>query len=257
MTSLRLLGVALLCAIGLLSLVAPALTPAPDAQDLSQAMSAPSLDEPLGRDWLGRSALARLAYGARNSLGVAVGAVAAATMFGAMIGLLAAMFTGLRAPVRWCLDIVQAFPSFIVILLLSALFPPTAFSIGVAVALVTWVEPCRVALLTGEAASRQPAVEAAKLVELSRSAIARHFILPPLVRPLLAVAGLMFGHTILAVAALGFLGLGLRPPTPEWGTMISDALPYFSEAPHLIAAPSLAIVASVTGLLLTFDREPT
>lgn len=255
MKSLRLLGIVLLCVIGILALVAPALTSAPDAQNFSRAMNPPSLEEPLGWDWLGRSTLARLAHGARNSLGIAAGAVTAAMLFGASLGLLAALFVGLRAPVRWLLDIFQAFPSFIVILLLSVLFPPTAFSIGVTVALVTWVEPCRVALLAGEAAARQPAMEAAKLVELPRSALARHFILPPMVRPLLAVGGLMFGHTILAVAALGFLGLGLPPPTPEWGTMISEALPYISDAPHLVAAPALAIVASVTGLLLAFDRE--
>ncbi|MDP2355664.1 MAG: ABC transporter permease [Beijerinckiaceae bacterium] len=257
MTALRCLGIVLLGAIGLLALVGPALAPPPDAQDLGSALSAPNFAEPLGRDWLGRSVLSRLAHGAWTSLGVAAGAVGAATIFGALLGSIAAAVTGMRTPVRWCLDVFQAFPSFIVLLLLSAIFPPTAFSIGIAVALVTWVEPCRIALLTGEAASRHPAVEAARLVEMSRRSILRHFIIPPLVRPLLAVGGLMFGHTILAVAALGFLGLGLRPPTPEWGTMISEALPYFDEAPHLIFAPSLAIAASVTGILLTFDREPT
>jgi peptide/nickel transport system permease protein len=89
------------------------------------------------------------------------------------------------------------------------------------------------------------------LIGLPRGTIAVRLILPTVLAPLSGVAGLLFGQAILSIAALGFLGLGLRPPTPEWGAMILDSLPYLQEAPLLFVAPSACIALIVAGLLLT------
>ncbi|UFZ02648.1 ABC transporter permease [Bradyrhizobium ontarionense] len=254
MTRLQLVGLMLILAIVTLAAIGPAITPSPNELDLASALQAPSLDSLLGTDGLGRSVAARLATGARTSLLIAVTSMTIALVLSTGLALAAALVPRFRGPIRWLLDIFQAFPSFVGILLLSGIFPPTPLTIAVNIALVSWPEPCRVALLAAESAMRSTAVEAAALVRLPRLSIALKLVLPRLADPLAALGAMLFGQAILQVAALGFLGLGLNPPAPEWGTMIAEALPYIADAPYLLIAPSAAIMASVGGMLLLADR---
>ncbi|UTD27811.1 ABC transporter permease [Bradyrhizobium sp. WD16] len=255
MTRLQVVGLLLSFAMLALAVTGPVIASSPNEQDLGSALQAPSLDYLLGTDHLGRSVAARLTYGSRTSLLIAGLSMMIALAFGTSLAMAAAFVPRLRAPIRWLLDVFQAFPSFIGILLLSGIFSPTPAAMALNVALVSWPEPCRVALFAAEAAMRSTAVEAATLVELPRTTIATKLVLRRLLHPLAALGAMLFGQSILSVAALGFLGLGLNPPAPEWGTMIAEALPYIADAPHLLIAPSLAIVASVSGLLLLVDRS--
>lgn len=234
------------------ALAGPTLIPVdPTQQNLAAALTPPGKVFLLGADHLGRSELARLLAGARLSLSLASAAVALAVSGGAVLGVLAASLgRGGARLVRLVCDTALALPNFLAVLLVSSLFRPGPAGIALALGVTMWAEPCRVALLTAERAAGAPWVQAARLAGLPQGQIALRLIAPSLAGPLASVAGLMFGQTILSVAALGFLGLGLRPPTPEWGAMIVDALPYIDEAPVLLLAPAGAIVLTVSALFL-------
>lgn len=248
----RATGLALLAAVLLAAAAGPGLVTAdPAGQSQSQALTPPGQDFLLGSDHLGRSELARVLNGARLSLLIAGGAVALAVLAGSALAVLAALAGGPAAlAVRVLCDTALALPNFLAVLLVASLFQPGPAGIACAIAATVWVEPCRVALLTAEAAARAPWVQAARLAGLSRTQVALRLVAPALAGPLAAVAGLMFGQAVLTVAALGFLGLGLRPPMPEWGAMIVDALPYIDEAPGLLLVPAGAIILTVSALFL-------
>ncbi len=223
----------------------------PARQSLSLALTPPGSRFLLGADHLGRSELARVLTGARLSLGVAGGAVIFAVSLGGLLGVLAASLGGVAAAtVRLLCDTALALPNFLAVLLIASLFAAGPLGLAAAVGLTIWPEPCRVALLAAERAAAAPWVEAARLSGLPRSQVAARLIAPSLAGPISSVAGLMFGQAILSVAALGFLGLGLRPPVPEWGAMIVDALPYIDEAPVLLLVPAAAIMLTVSALFL-------
>lgn len=248
----------LLILIGLVTIAAPALLPSdPLRQSLADALAPPGTDHLLGTDHLGRSLLARLVAGARYSLGIAAIAVAAALLVGGLLGVVGAMAGAVvRRATATLIDVTIALPAFLVALLLAGTTRPGAAGLGLVIAATAWVEPARVAFLTTRQALDAPAVEAARLAGLPSGAVATRLVLPALAGPFASLGGLMFGQAILTVATLGFLGLGLRPPTPEWGAMIVDALPYVAEAPLLLIAPALAITATVAALFLVTTPPP-
>lgn len=251
MNGWRLVGWLLLAGIVLAATFGPPLSADPTEQSLVLALAPPGAEFLLGSDHLGRSELARVLAGARLSLLTAGTAVLLAVGIGGLLGLAAAALGGIWAgAVRLACDTALALPSFLAILLLASLFSSTGLGLVLAIAATTWPEPCRVALLTAEEAAHQPWVQAARLAGAPRLRVATRLIAPPICAPLATVAGLMFGHTILSVAALGFLGLGIRPPQPEWGAMIVDALPYIGEAPGLLVFPAGAIAVTVTAVFL-------
>ncbi len=262
MTIPRKTAIGLLALIGAVALLAPALLTAdPLRQTLVDALLPPSAAYVLGTDHLGRSVLARLLHGAGYSLGIAACSVAVSVMIGGSLGVAAAMIGGLvgRA-IGAVVNAALALPAFLVALLVAGSFAPGPLGLGIVIVATTWVEPCRVGLLTTTRGLRAAHVEAARLAGLSWSSVTGRLILPTLCGPLASLGGLMLGQAILTIASLGFLGLGLRPPTPEWGAMIADALPHAADQPLLVAIPALAIMVTV-GLLFVAtgpaDHGPT
>lgn len=256
MTTKRHFGAGVLLSIALFALVVPEIaTNNPYDQDLMRAAEGPSRDYWLGTDHLGRDIAIRLAVGARHSLVIATSALMLAVIIALTLGVLGGAIRPLGSIVRWMIDVTQSIPGFLIIFLLATTLEYRPASIALAIAVTAWVEPCRVVLLTTEAAIRGPAVEAARLVELPTRSIISTLIMPAVVPSFAAVSGMALGHSILSIAMLGFLGLGLRPPTPEWGTMIAEAMPYIHELPHLVLLPVSAIVATVLGLLLLFGSS--
>jgi ABC-type dipeptide/oligopeptide/nickel transport system permease subunit len=246
------IGAGLLAALALLSTVGPWLPlHDPIMQDLTRTLASPSLSHPFGTDHLGRCVLARIVHGAPRSLGIAVACVTIATCVGLALGLLAA--TGGRwtdALIMRGADLVLAFPGLLLALLLAGLFGGGIIPMMIGIKLTLWPQFARMARATARVTMQEANVEAAKLAGLSRLHVWRHHLLPPVLRQTMSLATLGVGAAILSISSLGFLGLGLQPPTPEWGAMISELLPYVAEAPVQMATPCVMIVISVLAFTL-------
>lgn len=244
--------ITLLACIAALTLLGPFLfNQDPTAQDLMRALEGPSAAHWLGTDHLGRDVAARLVHGGIRSLGIALACVVAATGVGTILGLIAA-YAG-----RWTdgaimrlADLMLAFPGILLALLISGFLGGGILPMLIGIKLALWPQFARMtrAIAIGELA--QPHVEAARLAGFPARTILRRHVLPGVMRQITTLATLGLGAAIMSISALGFLGLGLQPPTPEWGAMISEMLPYIAEAPVQMAAPCLAIFVSVLGATL-------
>ena len=227
-------------------------------QDLLQALAPPMTGMVLGADQLGRSLAARVVFGGRNSLGIAAAATLLAVGGGGLVGVAGAVSARpIRAAVLLLADTALALPAFLAALLIAGALPAGPSGLVAAVAATSWGEPCRVGLLTARHAAAASYVQAARLAGLAPATVVLRLVVPPVVQALAGIAGLMVGQAVLVVAGLGFLGVGLRPPAPEWGAMIVDGLPYLDEAPLLVAVPAAAIVCTAVSLfLLASPRLP-
>jgi ABC-type dipeptide/oligopeptide/nickel transport system permease subunit len=245
-------GVALIVLMGAVALLGPLVcTTDPNAQDLMATLASPSRAHPLGTDHVGRDMLARLLHGAPRSLGLAVACVAGAALPGVALGLVAARAGGvLDTAIMRLADLMLAFPGILLALLLAGFLGGGVAPMLVGLTLTLWPQFARMARAIALSVLAEAHVEAAALASFpSRTIMLRH-VLPPVLRHVTVLATLGIGSMIVAISALGFLGLGLQPPTPEWGAMISELLPYLSEAPVQMAAPCLAIFLTVLGCTL-------
>jgi ABC-type dipeptide/oligopeptide/nickel transport system permease subunit len=245
-------GLALLTALAALCLFGPWLPLSdPISQDLFKTLAAPSPDHLFGTDHLGRDVLSRVVHGTPRSLGIAVICVVIATSVGLLLGLIAAgsgqLIDGL---IMRFADLVLAFPGLLLALLLAGLLGGGIIPMMIGIKLTLWPQFARMARATARVTLQEGHVEAARLAGLSRLHILRYHLLSPVLRQTISLATLGVGAAILSISSLGFLGLGLQPPTPEWGAMISEMLPYVSEAPIQMAAPCLMIVISVLAFTL-------
>jgi ABC-type dipeptide/oligopeptide/nickel transport system permease subunit len=250
---------AVLIALVIVAILAPLIAPYPyDAQDRSYTMlPAPAdLRHRLGTDNLGQDMLSRLVYGARVSLSVGLLVEAIELMIGITLGLLAAYKGG-----RWdtilmrVTDAMFAFPDLLFAILLVGIFAPTTaqgslLTVFVALALVNW--PSMARLVRGQALSLRDReyVTAARAIGVTDGAIMWRHILPNMLSPIIVAATVDIANVILAEATLSFLGIGIQPPYPSWGRMISDGLGFLRSAPMQVFWP--AIMLGVTVLALNF-----
>jgi len=250
-------GMALLLAIGAFALLGPALVGIdPASQTLSRFLEAPSLAHPLGLDHLGRSMLARLAYGAQLSLSMAVVSVLSAAVPGTVLGLLAAWRGGwLDRGLSALADAVLALPGLLLVLLLAAFAPGQFWPLYVGISLALWVEYFRVTRSAAALVLAGPQVEASRLLGFGPLYIVRRHLAPALLPRLATLMRFGLGGAVLAMAALGFIGVGLQPPTPELGVMMIELLPYYSEAPWLVGAPVALLFLTMLGLMLSGGRH--
>ena len=252
LTRAQIAGIILLGLIGLFALLGPWLVGIdPAVQQLDRFLEGPSLAHPLGFDALGRDMLARLAHGARLSLALAALSVLSAALPGALLGLLAAWRGGWPERVLAALaDAVLALPALLLVLLLSAFTPGGFWPLYVGISLALWVEYFRVVRAASRILLASAHVDAARLLGFGALYIARRHLLPELLPRLFTLMRFGFAGAVLAMAALGFVGVGLQPPTPELGVMMIELLPYYGEAPWLIGAPVLLLFLTLLGLLL-------
>ena len=245
-------GWLLLLLVAAFALLGPALVGIdPARQTLAHFLEAPSLAHPLGLDHLGRSMLARLAHGAQLSLSMAVLSVLSAAVPGTVLGLLAAWRGGWLERVLGALaDAVLALPGLLLVLLLAAFAPGQFWPLYLGISLALWVEYFRVTRSAAAILLASPQVEAARLLGFGPGySILRH--LAPVLLPRLAtLMRFGLGGAVLAMAALGFIGVGLQPPTVELGVMMIELLPYYSEAPWLVGAPVALLFFTMLGLML-------
>jgi peptide/nickel transport system permease protein len=226
----------------------------PLAINLKLALSGPISGHPLGCDALGRDLLARLMYGARLSLAVSVSVVALSLIVGSMIGGSAALAGGhVDSIVMRFVDIVLAFPGFLLAIALAAILGPGLTDLVIALTAMGWTGYAR--LVRGEVLSlrEREYVQAANTLGATPSRILLRHLLPGIAGPVAVQATFGVGGIIVAEASLSFLGLGVMPPTPSWGNMLDAGRAFLLVAPHLTTAPGLAIGLSVLGFNLLGD----
>ena len=252
----QLVSAGLLAVLVIFAVAGPLIWPGHAVQDLSRFLEAPGAVEPLGRDHLGRSVIARLAHATRLSLVMAVLCVVAALLFGSLAGIAAAWRGGLIDSVLHGLsEVFIALPALLVVLVVSAIANGDLWTLCLGLALAQWVEYFRMVRARSGLVLAGPAVEAAGLLQLGPVHIIRRHLLPEL-RPLLTtMATFGVGSSILALSTLGFVGIGVRPPTPELGLMITEAFPFYHEAPWMALAPVLVLTTILIGLLGLRSKE--
>lgn len=245
-------GLCLLGAVAITAVLGPMLVPVdPNTQDLMRILEGPSLAHPLGTDHVGRDVLARLVHGAARSLSLGLFCVSLATTAGTALGLVAAHSGRLVDSLLMRLaDLMLAFPGMLLALVIAGFLGGGVLPLLVGITLSLVPQFMRMARAVAIGVFAEPHVEAARLAGFPLHTILIRHVLPPVWRQIATLATLGLGSTIMSISALGFLGLGLQPPIPEWGATISEMLPYLSEAPVQVAAPCLAIFASVLGATL-------
>ena len=241
-----------LLALAGLALTGPFLAPHdPNAQDLMRVMAAPSITNLLGTDHVGRDILSRVLAGAPHSLGLAVLCVALASSVGVALGLIAANGGALvRALIMRLADLMLAFPGLLLALLFAGFLGGGIWPLLIGLNLALWPQYARMTEAVATSVLREGHVEAARLAGFPERTILKRHVLPPVLRAVMPLATLGVGQAIMSISALGFLGLGLKPPTPEWGAMINELLPFLSEGFVQMAAPCVMIFISVLTLTL-------
>ena len=249
-------GLALVAVLGVAAVLAPLLAPHdPDAIDTARRLARPlTAGHVLGTDEFGRDLLSRLLYGARTSLVVGLAATALAAAAGSGLGLLAG-FVG-----RWVdqivmrsIDTLMAFPYFLLAIAIIATLGPGLVNGMVAVAIVNIPFYGRIVRATVLAVKQTEYVEAARALGVSELRLSLTHVLRNCLAPLIVAVTLNVGGMITALAGLSFLGLGVQPPTSDWGSMLSSSRQYMNVAPHVAALPGLAIFLAVLGFNLLGD----
>jgi len=208
----------------------------------------------LGSDGLGRDIASRLVFGARISLLVAATAVAIAGVLGVLMGLVAGYFGGpLEISLMRIVDIQLAIPPLVLYLAILALIGPSLPNLILTLGVTNWVDYARIVYGETLAVKQRQFVESARAVGASDWRIVLRHVLPSVMAPVIVVASLQAGRVILEESSLSFLGLGVQPPTPSWGSMVADGLELLEVAWWVSAVPGLAILATVLGLNLFGD----
>jgi peptide/nickel transport system permease protein len=226
----------------------------PLAVDLAEVLAPPSRQHWLGCDALGRDMLARILWGARLSLGVSISVVLLAVLIGSLIGGAAAIAGGrIDSLVMRGVDIVLAFPGFLLALALAAILGPGLVDLLIALTAMGWTGYAR--LVRGELLSlrEREYVEAARSLGARSARILFRHLLRGITGPVVVQATFGIGGIIVGEAALSFLGLGARPPTPSWGNTLDSGRQFLLVAPHVTTAPGIAIGLAVLGFNLLGD----
>ncbi|MBC7221622.1 ABC transporter permease [Candidatus Bipolaricaulota bacterium] len=226
----------------------------PNKQNLRAIFQPPSQDHPFGTDQFGRDVLSRVLWGARTSLIVATSAIALAMLMGALAGVIVGYRGGwLDEVVMRFVDVLLTFPDIFLAIIITAVVPPGLGTTILAIAVYNLPQFIRVARAAALNVRENAFVEAAKASGASTSHVVFRHILPNSLAPIVVLATLRTAASILTAAGLSFLGLGVQPPTAEWGTMVSEARVYIVSAPWTSIFPGLAIFFTVLSFNLLGD----
>jgi peptide/nickel transport system permease protein len=215
---------------------------------------APSAEHPMGTDRFGRDVLTRVLYGTRISLGIGVAAVAIAITLGTLVGAVAGYVGGWIDTVAMrTVDVLLSFPRLVLLIAVVALFEPSVALVTLVLGATGWMGTSRI--VRGEVLSirEEEYVEAARALGYGDGRILLRHVLPNALTPVIVAATLGVGNTILAEAALSFLGLGVQPPTPSWGNMVAAGRDVMLDAWWITLFPGLAIVFTVMSFNLVGD----
>ncbi len=236
----------------LMVILAPLIAPYDFArQDIPRMLEGPSRTHLLGTDHLGRDLLSRLMYGARIALSVALPAVAVALTAGLALGLIAGYAGGIVDDVALVIfDSIQAFPSVILALAILALLGPSLVNVVLVIGL-TWAPGyARIARAQVLRAKQEPYVEVERSLGATQGRILAFHIMPNIIAPLLILAAMDLPVVITFEAGLSFLGLGVRPPTPSWGVILSEGFNFIRQTPWPITWAGLTLIITTLGFTL-------
>ncbi len=251
---------AVLCAliifaiIALLCAFAPVVAPSdPAKMSVRDRLTAPGADFILGADAFGRDVASRLLFAGRVSLSVGLGVAALSSLVGIVLGLCAGFFRQLDAPLSRLIDAMMAFPDILLAIALVSILGGSAVNVILALAIVYAPRIARIVRASTLVIRELPFVEAATALGVSTPAVMVRHVLPNILSPIIVQATFIFAYAMLAEAGLSFLGVGIDPSTPTWGTMINEGRQYIDQAAFLILYPGVAISISVLVLQLIGD----
>ncbi|MGZ2482218.1 dipeptide transport system permease protein [Rhizobium pisi] len=255
------IGLVVFTVILVVAVFAPLFAPhSPNEQNRAVLLAVPAWMEggsasfPLGTDAVGRDILSRLIYGARFSLFIGVVVVTLSVISGVLIGLVAGYFRGrIDTAIMRLMDIILAFPSLLLALVLVAVLGPGLTNAMIAISLVNQPHFVRLTRASVISEREKEYVIASRVAGAGTLRLMFKTILPNCLGPLIVQATLAFSAAILDAAALGFLGMGAQPPTPEWGTMLAESREFISRAWWVVTFPGLAILITVLAINLMGD----
>ena len=256
MLSRRIVSVALalLVAIFGIAVLGPVLAPLdPSSMSVRQRLTPPGAAFWLGSDAFGRDVLSRLIYAGRVSLLIGAGVALVSAVAGIVIGLLAGFFRRLDGPLSRLIDAMMAFPDILLAISLVAILGGSVISVIIALSIVYTPRIARIVRASTLVVRELPYVEAARALGSSTGYVLTRHVLLNISSPIIVQATFIFAYAMLAEAGLSFLGVGVDPSTPTWGTMINEGRQFIDRSPYLILFPGLAISFSVLSLQLVGD----
>ena len=226
-----------------LALVAPWIAPNdPLNTDFLSILQEPSAQYPLGTDQVGRCILSRLCYGARISLGMTFLLLGLIFILGVIIGAIAGISRGIvDALIMRIADTVLAFPDIVFAIAVVGMLGPGMVNTIIALSVIWWTKYAKLTRILVMSAAASDYMDAGKMAGAGKIKLVTRYLFPNIVSPLVVQLALDIGNMMLALAGLSFLGLGIQPPTPEWGNMLSEGREYIQTAPWLLIYPGLAI----------------
>ncbi len=242
-------GGMLVLGVFIVAVLAPVISPYdPSAIDIKSILVGPSLSHPFGTDDLGRDVLSRMIWGSRVSLEVGFVAIGIATIIGILLGAAAGYYGGyLDSAIMRFVDIMLSIPTIFLVLAVIAILEPSILNIMIVIGLTSWMEPARLVRAEFISLKEREFVTAARALGAKDRRIIFKHILPNGLSPILVSATMGIGGAVLVESALSFLGLGVQPPTPSWGSLLSAGKDNIEIAWWLSAFPGLAILVTVLG----------
>ncbi len=242
-------GGLLVLAVFIVAIFAPFISPYdPSAIDIKNILVGPSASHPFGTDDLGRDVLSRMIWGSRVSLEVGFVAIGIATIIGILLGAAAGYYGGyLDSAIMRFVDIMLSIPTIFLVLAVIAILEPSIINIMIVIGLTSWMEPARLVRAEFISLKEREFVTAARALGANDRRIIFRHILPNGLSPILVSATMGIGGAVLVESALSFLGLGVQPPTPSWGSLLSSGKDNIEIAWWLSAFPGLAILITVLG----------
>lgn len=237
-----------------LAILAPLIAPyAPGKLSISNRLTAPNMTYYFGTDEFGRDVFSRMLYAGRLSLMVGAAVVVLASIVGITLGLLAGFFQRLDAPIARLIDAMMAFPDILLAIALVAALGPSLTTVIVALSIVYAPRLARVVRASTLVIRELPYIEASRALGISTPHILTRHVLRNLLSPILVQGTFLFAQAMLAEAGLSFLGLGVSPEIPTWGTMIASGRQYVGQADWMTLFPGFAIILAVLSLQMVGD----
>lgn len=247
-------GLCVLTLLGIIAIFAPYIAPFDwKKQDIINRFQGSSSEHWFGTDELGRDIMSRVIFGARYSLTMGIFAVALSFVIGTLLGAIAGFYAKLDSVIMRLIDILMAFPGILLAIAIVAALGPGMLNIVIAIGINEIPGFCRITRSLVLSLREREYVAASRVIGANNVHIVRRHILINLISPITVYASLQVSTAVLVGATLSFLGLGIQPPTPEWGAMVSTAREYLAIAPHTFVYPTLAILVTVVSFNLVGD----